>query len=490
MNSTQTSHTPPVGFRKRPGLAAWLPAVLTLLGVLPAARLSPAAGQEPGGAFLRQQRAVEEDVRLALNRELPADQKIDWDAGGWYSFYTYLWDDGIESSRTYRRHDVRGWTSLSLDRGAHQFYVRGRLLFHDFNSGDAYDGNDDDTEGPNLDRGFYQFDLRRAVQAARREPMDWNLRVKAGRDYVELGTGYALSLPMDHVLLTLEAADLEVQGLAGMSVHSTDDIERSRPGSGRMERCFWGGQVKYKGLERHEPFFYGFIQEDHNEEARRVPFQEYDYNSWYLGIGSTGEVVKDLRYATELVFEGGSSYGHRRWLTDDRICAWAYDLELDYLPRRAWKPRFSGAYMFAGGDGDRFGSPTDAVGGNTRGKDTGFSGFGYRDTGLAFGPRLSNVHVWRLGTGFHPLEDIEGLENLEVGTDWFLYCRNHGDGAVSDPTADRTSNYLGWEMDYFVNWRLTSDLAWTARLGTFFPGSAFSDRTTRTFFLTGVTWSF
>jgi hypothetical protein len=41
-----------------------------------------------------------------------------------------------------------------------------------------------------------------------------------------------------------------------------------------------------------------------------------------------------------------------------------------------------------------------------------------------------------------------------------------------------------------VNWRITSDVSWTARLGTFFPGNSFSDETTRTFFLTGVTYSF
>jgi hypothetical protein len=146
--------------------------------------------------------------------------------------------------------------------------------------------------------------------------------------------------------------------------------------------------------------------------------------------------------------------------------------------------------MFASGDGDRRFSPTNSVGGNTRGNDSAFNGFGFRDTGLSFAPQLSNLHAWRLGAAFTPFEKIEMLKALELGTDWFLYWKNHAKGAVSDGTADRRSGYLGWEMDYFVNWRITSDLAWTTRFGTFFPGSAFSDQTTRTFFLTGVTWSF
>jgi hypothetical protein len=45
-------------------------------------------------------------------------------------------------------------------------------------------------------------------------------------------------------------------------------------------------------------------------------------------------------------------------------------------------------------------------------------------------------------------------------------------------------------MDYFINWRLASDLSWTFRWGTFFPGSAYSDRDMRHFVFSGVTWSF
>jgi hypothetical protein len=61
---------------------------------------------------------------------------------------------------------------------------------------------------------------------------------------------------------------------------------------------------------------------------------------------------------------------------------------------------------------------------------------------------------------------------------------------VSDITATEQSGYLGWEMDYYANWQVTNDLFWTVRSGVFFPGSAFSDQTTRTFVLTGFTWSF
>jgi len=452
--------------------------------------VTPARAQQTTDAFLNQQRAIEDEVRAALDRELPADQKFDIDWGGWYSFYLILNDDGIESSRTFRRHDLRLWSSASIDQGTHQFYVRGKLQYDDFNSGDSFDGNDNDWVGPNLDRWFYQFDLRRAAKAYQNRNLDWNVNLKLGRDLVEFGTGYALSLPLDHLLLRLELGDLEISGLAATTIRSMDDIDRTRPDSGNSERNFWGTQIKYKGFKLHEPFMYAFWNEDMHREKPPDFFHEYDYDSWYLGIGSTGELVPDLRYSTEWAFEGGHSYGDARPRHAQNVDAWAFDIGLDYRPNWPLTPRFVGEYMFASGDPNRPGSPTDTLGGNTKGRDTSFVGFGYRDTGLAFAPRLSNLHIWRAGAAFRPFEQLEILKALELGTDWFLYAKNRSRAAVSDYTADERSGYAGWEMDYFANWRVTSDLSWTARLGTFFPGAAFSDQTTRTFFLVGMTYSF
>jgi len=423
-----------------------------------------------------------------MNRDLPADQKVNVDWGGWYNTWLFLFDDGINSSRTFRRNDFRLWGGATLDQGAHEMYARMRLSYIDFNHGDSYDGNEDDLDGPNLERGYYQFDLQKALKAYGGKTTSNNFKLKIGRDLVEFGTGYALSMPLDHVQLTGEVAKIEVSGLMGRSFHTIKDIDRSRPHSDNMERNFLGIQTKYKGLEKHEPFAYIFWNDDQKSERR--PLQGFAYDSVYTGFGSRGELIKNLRYSTEWVFENGRSYGNRRYRHRDAIQAWAFDATLEYLSQWKLRPRFVGEYMFASGDGDRRGSPTNAIGGNSRGNDTGFVGFGYRDTGLSFAPWLSNVHIWRAGASFLPLEHHEVFKNQELGTDWFLYCKNHSDGAVSDATADDRSGYLGWEMDYFANWRITSDLALTLRFGSFFPGEAFSDETTRTFFLTGLTWSF
>ena len=232
-------------------------------------------------------------------------------------------------------------------------------------------------------------------------------------------------------------------------------------------------------------------QEDHNHDTWPDPLQGYDYDSFYVGVGSEGELIDNLRYSTEWVHETGRSYGHRRFIKRDVIRAWAFDVQLEYLFDTRGRPRASVQYMFASGDPGRLDSPTDTVGGNrTDFENTGFMGFGWRDTGLSLAPTLSNVHVWRGGASFFPFEGHRYLDRLEVGSDTYLFWKNRRAGAISDPTATIQSGYLGWEMDFYANWEITSDLYWTTRYGIFFPGKAFDDQTTRTFLLVGLTWSF
>lgn len=447
-------------------------------------------GRREPDAFLNQQREAEERVRRDMDEQMPATQDIDFDYGGWYSFHLFLYDDGVNSSRTFRRNDLRVWTRLSLDRGTHTVYTRTRLSFLDFNTGDSFDGRDNDWEGPNLERGYYQFDLRSAMQAYAGRQVDYNLNLKIGRDLASFGTGYVLSTPLDQVWIRAEHHDVAITGLMGRTVGSSEDFDASRY-TERTRRTFFGVELRYTGFERHEPFAYVLWQRDHNHDNYRPLLQKFDYDSFYVGLGSEGELLTNLRYSTEWVYESGHSYGHRSFLHQDVIRAWAFDVELEYLFDTRCHPRASLEYMFASGDEDRLDSPTDAIGGNRGDRtDRSFVGFGWRDTGLSFAPRLSNVHIWRAGASFFPFENDKFLNRLELGTDWYLYHKNHRAAAVSDFTADRGSGYLGWEMDYFANWDITPDLAWTARYGVFFPGKAFSDQTTRTFFLVGMTWRF
>ncbi len=447
------------------------------------------AARDPD-SFLNQQRQVDERLRRAFEREVGDDIRSVFDWGGWFNMHLFLSDDGLNSSRTLRRYDLRLWGRLRLDDGAQEFYVRTRTTLLDFNSGDAFDRNGDDVEEPTLERGIYRIDLARVLSSRGERPVGYSLSIAAGRDLIEFGQGLALATPLDHVAVHAAYRHIEVTALAGKTVGSSVDPDRSRTAT-RTRRNFLGAEFRYTGFERHRPFAYALWQRDRNSEARFAPFQRFNYDSSYFGVGSSGEMGRGWRYSTEWVLERGTSWGHRQFLHRNDIAAWAWDAQFEYLFPGPHKSRASFEYLFGSGDGDRFGSPTDSVGGNLGDRtDTSFVGFGYRDTGLAFAPRYSNLHMWRTGASYYPLPKDRRFGDLELGTNWFLFYKNHRDGAVSDSTANRRSGYLGWEMDYFANWRVTSDLAWTARLGVFFPGAAFDDRTTRTFLLFGVTYSF
>ena len=445
----------------------------------------------PSDAFLARQRALEDENERRLQQTLPAAQKVRVDYGGWYNFYFFLFDDGVNSSRTLRQNDLRLWGYVSADRGIHEGYARMRMDYADWNHGDSYTPNEDDFAGPDLERGWYQFDVAKALRLYEQYDAPFELKAKVGRDLVQVGTGYAIDLPLDHVQVQGEALDFETTLIVGRTPSSTENIDRGRPVADHSDRDFFIIQEKYKGFDKHEPFVYFASQDDHTSEDPYDWLQNYQYDSQYIGLGSTGELISNLKYSSEWVIERGHSFGNQRFLRPDEIKAWGFDQRLDYFFRHKMKPVASLEYLFASGDANRLGSPTNAVGGNRQDHvDRSFVGFGFRDTGISFSPRPSNVHVWRLGNSFRPFPDVEALKELELGSDWFLYAKNKSVAAVSDGLADRQSSFLGWEMDYYANYRITNDLSWTVRFGSFFPGKAFSDQTTRTFLLTGVTWSF
>ena len=193
-------HTQSVG---KPARIVLLTAIAALVWIVSSVSAqAPELRHEPD-AFLNQQRAVEERLRKEFDAQMGAAGKAAFDWGGWYTFNLFVFDDGVESSRTLRRNDLRLWGRLTLDHGAHEFYARTRLSLLDFNHGDSYDGNEDNVDGPNLERGFYRFDLAKALSATGTGatgsllpvPNDPNLVFTAGRDLVQFGTGLTVAAP-------------------------------------------------------------------------------------------------------------------------------------------------------------------------------------------------------------------------------------------------------------------------------------------------------
>lgn len=489
--------------QRREPKEAILLSVLALIFIL---LLKPpkAAYSQETQSYINQQRYLEEQIRLQFDESLPYSQKLLFDWGGWYGINFILTDDGYNSSRTLRRHDFRLWGSINIDDGIHRGYVRMKMLYDDFNPGDSYTGNEDDLIGPNLDRGWYRFDFTKAISKYTELTLPFEAAVKLGRSYTIIGTGLALSDVLDGIFIEGKIGEFDINAIFAKFPHSRRDLDSSRPNYTNTRRYFYGIEVVYNGLENHKPFFYYLWQRDKMHDSDPSMYIiSWDYDSEYLGFGSTGQITPYVRYSAELVYESGRTYGYpdvndpyqyanARYHRDD-ISAWAWDILLEYIPPRKNQLHLSIEYIFATGDPDRVYSPTNTyVGNEAWTKDLSFNGFGYRDTGLVLFPNITNIHIWRLGASTYPFDESgsEILKNLEIGTNWFLYHKHRSKAAISDTLATVQSGYIGWEMDYFLNWRITSDFAWTARYGVFFPGKAYEDKTTRTFFLAGFIWSF
>lgn len=462
---------------------------MAVLSALLATSPMASAQEQPTDSFLQREREIADKLHAARQAEAPLEGLADLQFGGWIDYYTFHFDDGTQKSRLYQRPGFALWSRLTLDNGAHEIFARTRLSYEHFQPGDEFDLQQD-WRGPNFDRAYYGVDVFRALRLA--NPSDpFSLKVRVGRQETQFGTGYALDLPLDAVWFEVRYEELRLRGLIGKTIASTPNIDRSPAVADHSARRFYGAELSYTGLARHEPFAYALWNQDRTDERTPDFFQEYDYDTQYFGFGSRGSLIKDLNYWTEWVFETGHSYGDGNFLRRDYVDAHGWDVGLEYLFDLPTRPRAALEYMFASGDSNRLGSPTSAVGGN-RGtaEDTSFAAFGYRDTGLSASPDLSNVHIWRAGASFVPFEKVELLRDMEFGTNWFLYHKNRARAAISDGTADRRSGWVGWEMDYFVNWRVSSDLSWTLRWGVFFPGDAYRDREARHFILSGLTWSF
>jgi hypothetical protein len=463
--------------------AAHLIVAAFVLWALPAA--SPLLAQEPGV------RQYEEQLRVRLDEQNLQKRDTGATGGGWLDFSLFHFDDAVaRRDRTLRRIEVRAWAAGNIE-GVHRAYVRGLVGWDDWNHGDNGFRGDEDTD-PQVERAWYQFDLGQHLKNQTGQEPPLRFKVRAGRDYATIGTAFVLSLPMDMVRVEASGTGWEAMAFLGTPPASTPNIDDSFSVESHQRRCFWGGQFTYTGLDHHRPFVYYLGTDDHTKPRPDVPPQGFDYSPQYVGVGSTGNLVlPTLRYRLEAAYEFGRTMASGERTHRDPICAVGLDAMLEYMFSVPTHPKVMVEYLFGSGDADRVTSATATVGGNAaHTRDQAFNAFGYRNTGWAFSPRISNLHIYSAGAAFHPLEQVECFRRMEVGTTVFFYQKASDSGPISDTTATRKSPWVGWEWDVYCDWRITSDLSWTIRYGFFRPGDAFADDSCRQFLCTAVTLSF
>jgi len=489
--------------------------VLLLIGILGFGWSAEATFGQVGESSQRQ-RILDEPFRLQMDEQIPTDKRVTFDYGGWFRSSYWAVDEEVsrglsnrdDGYHALRWQQLRVWGFLNLDQ-VHQFYARGKLDYWDWNHGTSYDHNDSDWEGIDLERGWYDFRLSRMRKSYGQSPSDLDMHVRLGRQYVEFGTGLALSIPLDALLFTTDYRGWQFTFLGAQSVGSTKNIDRSVPDETTEDRCFWGLQFRYNGWRDHEPFVYFFEQIDKNgghESVVSIPDpadpddfflynQKFGYDSAYVGLGSRGRFFhRDLQYTCEFTTECGKSYAFSPLSGDQRetIHAWALDTELRYVPRDRRQSELAVEYLLASGDPDRFLSPTSTMGGNRPGtNDLSFSGWGYRNTGLVLAPRMSNLGMVRLGASTFPANHIKMFRELRVGTNFYIYHKQQSAGAISDSLSTHNRSSLGSEFDIYTDWRITSDLAWTINYGVFVPGNGFgSQDKNRHLLFTAITLNF
>lgn len=447
------------------------------------------------------ERDVENRMRARLGQNISERAIIDVGVIGRAGLFVI--DDAFSESHTLRQYEASVFLRADFD-GAHRFFGRLRFQYDDWNSGDSFDGDGDDFNDPVVDRAFYEFDYRGLMEAQGQSSPDFNLNLRVGRHYYQWNSGLALSAPLDAANLELEFGDLTLTGLAGRtSTRDVIDFDGSRPTfDSRVARWFFGGQLDWRVNANHTPFVYLLVQEDDNSNnfADIGGFfpTEFDYNSRYIGVGSRGALGPSWSYSVEGIYQFGDTLsssitpdGASIPQTRDDISAFAAIASLTYLFRDDRDTRLDFDLIAGTGDDDRLDASSTFGGNAPNTKDNAFNSLGFVNTGLALAPTVTNLATLRAGASTSLLVNRTTRRgDLRAGVDLFVFNKIDEDAPISVATTD--SHYVGFELDFFVDWRIFSDLFATVRYGAFFPGSAIpSDQDQRRDFVyIGVTYAF
>jgi hypothetical protein len=169
-----------------------------LIGLTAAtAQTAPTAGSTT--ALIQQQRQIEDKLAADRVKVGGAPSILDWQWGGWIEYFYFNFDDGVQSSRQLHRPGLVLWSRLAFDNNNHEIFARMRLRYDNFNPGDEY-LRQEDWVGPEFDRLWYNVDVLRALRLAD-EDSPLRVRARIGRQPVIFGTGFALDLPLDAVVI-------------------------------------------------------------------------------------------------------------------------------------------------------------------------------------------------------------------------------------------------------------------------------------------------
>jgi hypothetical protein len=421
------------------------------------------------------QRRIEEEIRQELEQtELEVSEGkrgLVFDYGGWFNVRYLDYDEDDNDSSTpdtidYTSFvDLRFWLKATLRppleasyENEHSLYLRLKDLYSENRPVHTAGGCDHD--GPELDYAYLILDLR---------PY-W---LKIGRRYFSVGQGIAYSNVNDGIEFDLRFSNWGLKAFGSQTLANEENIDMSVPGYEKeSNRYYYGLEYSYLGLPQQIFYAYALIQRDYSEEIPEDVNHDYDYDSEYLGLGAQGKLKSAFSYWAEIIRQTGQSLVYDNNEKRD-IDAWGSAVGVTYESDFYMHPSVTFEYAFGSGDKDRT-SVTNTQNGNTSGRDKNFLYFGYIPTGYALSPRLSNLHLYRLGIRLNPLEKITLFRNFTLGIDYYRYYKDEKRGGIYDPEASEDNDNIGSEIDVNAVWQILSDLRFTIQYGHFIPGDAYS----------------
>ncbi|HTL29791.1 MAG TPA: hypothetical protein VL282_11235, partial [Tepidisphaeraceae bacterium] len=312
------------------------------------------AQQQELSRFERSLEQIQRDTILSINPNVPVNQRVFFDYGAYVSAGYLSLDDNVNDNHVLRQYEFFPYMRLNLD-GVQEVFLRGIWGWRDFSEGDSFDGLGDEAIDGDLDVGYYKFDLARYMAAYKSERTDYTLTIKAGRDLVYWANGLVLSDRIDGLMIDGGFGKVGFQLIAGVTPTRTVDFDATRPGFDHNTRRGFYGALLSTDIAGHRPYIYGMLQRDYNkmDESVTGPITtDFDYNSYYLGIGSSGPITDRFLYSAEFVYEGGNSLSNSFTIggpfispvpqTRDEIQAFAGDVRLDYLLGDRRNTRISG----------------------------------------------------------------------------------------------------------------------------------------------------
>jgi hypothetical protein len=468
---------------------AWALASLALLAWAALAAAQAADTSRERVRVIRE-RASEQGREEALLR-LPGTEDLDLEVGGWTSLtYLNIQDDDRDRATLDTTHglliqDYRLWMTSDLTRDLRSYLRMRHLLLNFYTQPGAAETDTRSQEGIELDLAYLDYEANA------------HLRLRGGRQFVTVGRGLVLALDLDGLEVTHALADWTYRLFAGQTVPRDFNIDDSILGFSRQtqKRRFYFAEVEHRRIDGTKYTAYVLAQDDRSRTLEPLQASRpFRYESHYASLGVEGDIDPRLGYSLEAVYQGGSSMVDILPSPRVRIDAWALLAGLEYHPRGPWHPEVSLEYAAGSGDATRA-SVTNTFGGKLRPtrRDTNFLYFGVYDGGLDLSPRLSNLHVIRLGYQVKPLPSAqEDLPELSVGVKLSRYFKDETRGGISDLVAGPLSTDVGTGADVFVAARPLSDYTILAQYGLFVPGDTyparFDDRGSR--FLVTSTLSF